>query len=109
LVLNGNYRLYFNTDLDPMTGWLYSRGYEYGTFSSELAGIFEPVRETVASSADGGGGRVTGQASVTIKPSSVEVEVALSTIRDDGRLVWELMVFDNAGVWMGSYAGNVPH
>lgn len=98
------YRLYFDTDLNQFTGWLPTRGYEYVAIPHTDSVLF--VYETRPSDPNGLGGPLSGFGSATQTDHKLSLSVPLASIVDtDGRFAWELMVFDAAGKWQGSYLG----
>lgn len=99
-----SYRLYFDTDLNPFTGWFYSRGYEYVAVASGQSVL--SVYRTAPTSPDGLGGALVGTGTVSQTDRALSLSVPLTVLGgSDGRLAWELMVFDAGGGWQGSYAG----
>ena len=99
-------RLYFDTDLNAFTGWLPSRGYEYMGVPAPSPAVDFPVCQCLIDSNDGFGGLITGRGSEDAGSNAVTYDVPLSTLgNDDGRLAWELMVFNASGQYVGSYAG----
>lgn len=100
-------RLYFNTDLNTMTGWFPTRGYEY-VATPVIGRTPLPVAPTVLESSDGCGGTVCGWGTWNRDSHAIKLTVPLAAMGpSDGSLTWELMVFDESGVWIGSYLGRV--
>ena len=101
-------RLYFDTDLNSFTGWFPSRGFEYVAGPSSSDPSQAEVCHTVLDSPDGMGGELTGYAAMGMASSTLSFNVPLSTLGpDDGRLAWELMIFNASGKWIGSYGGRI--
>lgn len=101
-------RLYFDTDLNRSTGWFPNRGYEYVACPSMSGGTRMPVARTRVSSADGMGGPLRGYGSEQAADHTLSLSVPLSVLGpSNGRLAWELMVFDASGTWIGSYGGRI--
>lgn len=99
-------RLYFDTDLNSSTGWFPSRGYEYVACPAITRGSQMPVARTLVQTADGMGGPFCGYGSGQVADRTLSLSVPLSVLRpSNGRLAWELMVFDAHGTWIGSYGG----
>ncbi len=100
-------RLYFDTDLNSMTGWFPSRGYEIVSCPN-FSRLQNPVMHTLAGSTDGMGGAWCGLGGLQIDRNSLDLSVPLAMLGSgDGRFAWELMVFDSQGTWLGSYGGRI--
>jgi hypothetical protein len=105
---NWTCRLYFDTDLNSSTGWFPSRGYEYVACPAPGNSFSLPVSHAQLSSSDGTGGELCGYGSTSMSSKTLTLSVPLSLMGpDDGRLAWELMVFDANGTWIGSYGGRI--